>query len=402
MRPKESGLALGSRTFYSSIAGLLRQRQSQRRIHRRNAYDEICDNHWCVVDKHSVRDPGGSRCYCECGTRPAREYISDTLSRMSASNRRQFIGQCAGVAAGTWFLPRFARATASSEPSVQFPSDPRQRVAVAAYPFREFIVGWKGWDGKTPSTVPASQQMELKDFAAHVAEKFSVHHVELWSPVFPSIEPRYLEQLRTAVERAHSSIVDIAVDQGHSQYAADKAEREKAVTGSKQWIDVGVALGSPSIRTHIDGAKDSKPNVGLAADTLGQVADYAAKKNVVVHLENDNPVSEDPFFIVQVIEKVKSPWLRTLPDFGNSLAAHDEEFQDRAMEAMFAHAYGICHVKDGEVDDNGKASRVDLAKTFEILKKHGYKGYCSIEFDAPGDPYKPTATLVEETVKFLS
>jgi sugar phosphate isomerase/epimerase len=142
--------------------------------------------------------------------------------------------------------------------------------------------------------------------------------------------------------------------------------------------------------------------VGRAADTLARVAEYAARKNVVVHLENDNPVSEDPFFIVQVIEKVNSPWLRALPDFGNSVAAHDADFAYRAIDAMFANAYGICHVKDGEVDDQGKPSHVDLARTFAILKKHGYKGYCSIEYDAPGDPYKPTANLVQQTVKFLS
>jgi sugar phosphate isomerase/epimerase len=317
------------------------------------------------------------------------------------ATRRRFLGQCAGAAAAAWFIPEFARA-ASSGPSVLFPSAPRERVSVAAYPFREFIVGWKGWDGKTPSTVPLAQQMQLKDFAAHVAEKFNVHKIEPWSPIFPSTDPKYLEEFRVAVEKAHSAVVDIAVDGGHSQYATDPAERAKAVTASNQWIDVGAALGSPSIRTHIDGAKDSKPDVGRCADTLAHVADYAAKKNVVVHLENDNPVSEDPFFIVSVIEKVNSPWLRALPDFGNSLAAHDEEFNERAMEAMFSHAYGICHVKDGEVDEEGKASHVDLAKTFAILKKHGYKGYCSIEYDAPGDPYKPTATLVEETIKFLS
>jgi len=273
---------------------------------------------------------------------------------------------------------------------------------VAAYPFREFIAGWKGWDGNTPSKVPAAQQMQLTDFAAHVVEKFNVHHIEPWSPIFPSTDPKYLDTLLTSIERAHSTVVDIAVDQGHSQYAMDAAEREKALAGSKQWIDVGAALGSPSIRTHIDGAKDSKPDVGRAADTLSRVAEYAAKKNIVVHLENDNPVSEDPFFIVQVIEKVGSPWLRALPDFGNSLAAHDEAFQDRALDAMFAHAYGICHVKDGEVDEQGKTSHVDLAKAFASLKKYNYKGYCSIEYDAPGDPYKPTATLVEQTVKFLS
>ncbi len=321
---------------------------------------------------------------------------------MSVTNRRQFLGQCAAVAAGAWLLPERMRG-ASAGPSVKFPSAARDRVAVAAYPFREFIVGWKGWDGKTPSTVPAAQQIELKAFAAHVAQKFNVHHIEPWSPVFPSTDPKYLEQVRTAVEKAHSSVVDIAVDAQHSQYSPDTAEREQAVVVSKKWIDVGVALGSPSIRTHIDGSKDSKPDVALTADTLARVAEYAAKKNVVVHLENDNPVSEDPFFIVQVIEKVNSPWLRALPDFGNSLAAHDDEdFQNRAMEAMFAHAYGICHVKDGEPDEQGKPTHVDLARTFGILKKHGYKGYCSIEYDAPGDPYKATAELVEKTVGFLS
>ena len=321
---------------------------------------------------------------------------------MSRSSRRQFIGQCVGAAAGAWLLPGFAQATPSSRRSIQFPTDPRQRVAVSAYPFRDYIQGWKGWDGKTPSPVPLSQQIELKDFAAHVAERFSIYHIEPFSPVFPSTDPNYLQQFRAAVEKAHSSVVNIVLDQEHSQYAVDKAEREKALTGSKLWIDVGTSLASPSIRTNIAPAKDSKPDVGRASDTLARVAEYAAGKNVVVNLENDNPDSEDPFFIAQVIEKVNSPFLRALPDFGNSLAAHDEDFQDRAMEAMFAHATCICHVKDGEVDEHGKASHVDLAKTFAILKKHAYKGYCSIEYEGAGDPYKATAQLIEEAVKYLS
>ena len=273
---------------------------------------------------------------------------------------------------------------------------------MAAYPFREFIVGWKGWDGKTPSPIPAAQQMQLKDFAAHIAEKFNVHKIEPWSPVFPSTDPKYLEEFRSAVEKAGSAIVDIAVDARFSQYSPDASERDKSVISSKEWLDVSAALGSPSIRTHIQGSDKFKPDVGRTAGTLARVADYAAKKKVVVHLENDDPVSEDPFFIVQVIEKVNSAWLRALPDFGNSLNTHDADFAYRAIDAMFAHAYGICHVKNGEIDERGKPTHVDLARTFAILKKHGYKGYCSIEYDAPGDPYKPTAELVEQTIKFLS
>ncbi len=275
-------------------------------------------------------------------------------------------------------------------------------MAVAAYPFREFIVGWKGWDGKTPSTVPVAQQVELKDFAAHVAEKFNIHKIEPWSRVFPSIDPGYIESLRSAVENAHSAVVDIAVDGDASQYSPDPEERERALTFSKQWIDVGAALGSPSIRTHVQAAKEAKPDVALVAENLKRTAEYAAKKNVVVHLENDDAVSEDPFFIVKVVEKVNSPWVRTLPDFGNTLGERDEDYAYRGIAAMFAHAYGICHVKDSATTEQGKIVQVDLARTFGILKKSGYKGYCSIEYDAAGDPYKATEELIEKTVGYLS
>lgn len=325
---------------------------------------------------------------------------------MNLTTRRQFIGQCAVAASGAYLLPQvvpqLAGAAEQSAPSVKFPSAPWERVAVAAYSFREYIVGWDGGEGKSPSSVAAASKLDLKDFAAHVAEKFNVHKIEPWSRVFPSTDPKYLEQLRSATEKAGSAVVDIAVDGEYSQYATDPAERDRALALGKQWIDVGAALGSPSIRTHIQAAKDSKPDVARAADILLRTAEYAAKKNVVVHLENDDPVSEDPFFVVQVVEKVNSPWLRALPDFCNTLAAHDEDYAYRGIDAMFAHAYGICHVKDGETNEQGKAVHVDLARTFAILRKHGYKGYCSIEYDLPGDPYKPTAELVEKTIAFLS
>src|SRR6478672_8848418 len=173
---------------------------------------------------------------------------------MRATTRREFVVQSATAAVGVSLLTSLGRA-AASKPSVAFPSNPRDRVAVAAYPFREFIVGWKGWDGNTPSKVPREQQMELKAFAAHVAEKFNVHHIEPWSPIFPSTDSKYLAQFRASVEKAHSSVVDIAVDGGYSQYSTDAAVREKAVQATIHWIDVAAALASPSIRTHIDAAK---------------------------------------------------------------------------------------------------------------------------------------------------
>ena len=280
------------------------------------------------------------------------------------------------------------------QPDMHFPSGARERIAVASYPFRDFVAGRKDAAG--------GGRMEIKDFSAHVAEKLHIKKIEPWSEHFRSLDAKYLADIRAAVEKAGGMIVNIAVDGEHSPYAADYSQREQAVAFSKSWVDAAAAVGSPSIRTNMPKAGDSEPNVERAAESLKQVADYAARKNVVVNLENDNPVSEDPFLIVQVIEKVNSPWLHALPDFANTLTTGREEHAYSGVRAMFARAYNISHVKALEVNEAGKTFRVDMAKTFGMMKDAKYKGYCSMEFDSPGDPYKGTAELIETTLRHLT
>ena len=232
--------------------------------------------------------------------------------------------------------------------------------------------------------------------------KFNINKIEPWTGHFPSTDAKYLEQFRAAIEKAHGAVVNIAVDGEHSPYAADRAERERAVAFSKKWVDAASVIGSPCIRTNIPPAKDSKPDLERTADSLARVAEYASTENVGVNLENDNPISEEPFFLVKVIEKVGNPWLHALPDFANTLARYDEKHAYDGINAMFEHAYGICHVKDSEADEQGKLVHVDMAKTFGFMKQHGYKGYCSMEWDRPGDPYQGTANLIEQTLHYLS
>ena len=62
-------------------------------------------------------------------------------------------------------------------PNLQFPSQPRERIAIASYPFREFIAGKESKSAKP---------MDVKDFAAHVIEKFQVNKIEPWTGHFPS------------------------------------------------------------------------------------------------------------------------------------------------------------------------------------------------------------------------
>lgn len=315
---------------------------------------------------------------------------------MRQRTRRSFLSEAGGAAVGT-LLGTWPRTTFGTEsaPRIHFPTEARERIAIASYPFRDFIAGRED--------KPGGGKMELKDFAAHVSARFNIKKIEPWSAHFRSLEKASLEELRDAAAQAHGAIVNIAVDGEHSPYAADAAEREKAVAFSKQWIDAAAAVGSPSVRTNIPPAKDSKPDVERTAKSLRLVAEYGAAKNIVVNLENDNPASEDPFFLVKVIENVNSAWLHALPDFANTLAAFEEEYAYRGIDAMFGKANNISHVKETEVGDGkDKIAHVDLPRTFAIARKHGYKGYFSMEWDSPGDPYAGTAGLIEKTLKNLS
>jgi len=324
--------------------------------------------------------------------------VGDTISRRIFAKR---LGTAAASATiGATFGEQFAcgatPTAAGNAPHVDFPTAPRDRIAVAAWPFRAYINSPTNSDRD-----PKKPGMDLKNFAAYVVKTFNVHGIEPYNLHFSSTAPQYLLDFRQALLRANVRAVNIAVDQEKSFYDGDRATRQEAIAYAKKWIDVASAIGSPSVRTNIAPAKNTEPNLANAIESMKEVADYGASRNVVVHMENDNLVSEDAFFIVKIIESVKNPYLHALPDFANSMMRGDPDYAYRAIKAMFDHAYGICHAKDGDFDQNGKDYPIDLATTFGILKASGYRGYCSIEYSGSGDPHEPTKKLIAESVKYL-
>jgi len=313
------------------------------------------------------------------------------------NTRREFLQLAAANAAASHLtspLKFLSGLTAQSAgPSVHFPAAARDRIAIASYPFRDFIASARDPHATSP-------KMPIKEFAAHVKQKFNVTHIEPWSEHFASTDAAYLDDLRETVAKAGCGFANIAADGENRFYSADPAARERAVAFGRKWIDVAAHIGSPSVRINIAPAKEVKPDATLVAESLKKLAEHAAARNVAVHHENDNPVSEDPFFIVSVLDKVNSPWVHALPDFGNSLAALPADDADRGLDQMFAHAYGISHVKDPITNEHGGGViSVDLARAFAIAKKHNYKGYFSMEWDTEGDPYAGTSKLIEATVK---
>jgi sugar phosphate isomerase/epimerase len=277
-----------------------------------------------------------------------------------------------------------------------FPTEARQRLAVTSYPFRAYI------DSPTNSARDKSKPgMDLKEFPAMIAKRFDVHNINPLGDHLSSTDGAYLKAFRIAVDTASSHVVDLGIS-GRDFSNSEKSIRDEAVAFGRKWIDIAALIGSPSIRQHLKTAASAAPSVDRAAESLARLAEYGSRKNIVVNLENDSPGAEDPFFITRVLSKVNSPYLRALPDFGNSLRGHDANYNQRAMEAMFTYVGNMCHVKDILRTKSGEVYRVDLPRMFAVARAHAYRGYFSMEFDtAAGDPFPGTENLVRQSLQYM-
>lgn len=316
---------------------------------------------------------------------------------MRLLSRRRVLGELLGIGAVTAMPELIAVAESHPTPDIHFPTNPRERIAVSSWSFRDYIT-----NPRNANTPPRNPRMDLKDFGQYVADNFHVRNIEPYYLHFRSIEPDYLAELRESLLRGNSHPVNIAIGHRISFYDRDASVRRRAVDYVKQWVDVAGSIGSPSIRTNLPKASNSALNVPLTVDSLRRVVEYAAKKNIVVNLENDDVVDEDAFLLVKIIDSIDSPYLRALPDFANSMMTGNAAFNYRAVEALFHRAYCICHAKDFDAGENGQRFSIDLQRTFQIVKSAGYRGFFSIEYSGLKDPYAPTQKLIERCVRYLS
>jgi sugar phosphate isomerase/epimerase len=307
---------------------------------------------------------------------------------MKNLTRRCFVQSALLCSAGA------ALAAEPSGPHAVFPVDPRARIAVATYPFRASIIapGNRERDPKKPG-------MDLVQFARSIPGQFGVQGIEPLNSHFPSTELAEVRKLRAAFDAAGVHTVNIPVDARVDLCSDDPATRSAGNAIYRRWVDIAVQLGSPSIRVWIPKCRDLS-NLGKAVQALKPTIDYAASRNVVVNLENDDPVYSSEKRVLAAIQLANNPFLRGLPDFGNSLTLGDESFNAESVKRMFAYAWNISHVKDAE-SIKGERKTVSLAPLFAIAKAAHFRGYYSMESDSDVDPFVDTKHLIQQSLSLI-
>ncbi len=287
-----------------------------------------------------------------------------------------------------------AFASSSNSPIANFPTDPHERIGVATYPFRASILAPRNTERD-----PAKPGMDLTAFARYVKTNFNVGGIEPLDSHFASTEPAEIEKLRAAFDALGVRVVNIPVDESVELCSADESKRTLGNARYRHWIDTAALLGSPSIRIWIPKCKDTA-DLPQAVRALRPTLDYAATRNIVVNLENDDPVFSSEPRTIAVIQQAHTPYLRALPDFGNALMTGDENFNADAVRGMFAYAWNIAHVKDAE-SIGGKRKTVSLSRLFTIAKASGYRGYYSMESDSDVDPFTDTRHLIQQSLTLI-
>jgi sugar phosphate isomerase/epimerase len=286
-------------------------------------------------------------------------------------------------------------AFAARTPEAHFPTDPRARLAVASYPFREFIVAPKNSDRD-----PKQPGMDLVQFARMIPKEFGVPGIEPLSTHFPSTDLGVVRKLRKEFDAAGVHTVNIPVDDAVDLCSEDAGKRAEGNERYRRWVNIAVVLGSPGIRVWIPKCAQ-RSDLSRAWQALMPTVTYAASRNIVVALENDDPVNASAARTIAFLKLANNPFLRGLPDFGNGLQAGDEQFTYQNVKDMFPFAWSIAHVKDAEVI-KGQRKTVSLDKLFPIAKAAGYRGYFSMESESGGDPRVDTKRLIAESLRLLS
>lgn len=287
-------------------------------------------------------------------------------------SRRNFSISAAAVLAG------FALPTRAAEPFKR-PGEPRLRLSLAAYSFREFFKDASHNRTKTP---PAEKQIDLFQFVDYCAEH-GCQGAELTSYYFPKeISNEFLLKVKRHAFLRGMELSGTSVGNTFTVPAGQKRDQEIAHT--KKWIDHAALMGIPHIRVFAGNFEGQSQEVAkkncIAA--LEECCAYAGERGVFLGIENHGGIVAEPDALNDIVKAVQSPWIGINLDTANFHT--DDPYRDLARCAPYAVNVQV----KTEVQAKGKKKEpADLERIVKILRAANYQGYVVLEYEAAEDPF---------------
>ncbi len=215
----------------------------------------------------------------------------------------------------------------------------------------------------------------------------------------------YAHKLRAEADKYGMTINAYTI--GSNLYRDTPEECAAEIERLKGQVDIAAILGC-SVMPHDvcygTGKTGNSRSFGLMLPTIAAnaraVTEYAAEKGIKTCTENHGYIAQDSYRVEQLFNAVAHDNYGLLVDVGNFVCADEDNVTAVSRVAPYAvhvHAkdmyksteplpgYGqtrACNYFKGAIVGEGDCN---VEKCLQILKKAGYDGYCSIEFEGSED-----------------
>ena len=232
-----------------------------------------------------------------------------------------------------------------------------------------------------------------RETAIELASEWGIRHVEirgLWDKRVPDITPKQLERLKNILDRYEVDVVAISPGVFKVRIDDEGAIRQHLMNRLPESIDLAENLGTRIIVIFgfiSDGVRDEEA-FDRAVNLLRQASDYAAKRDVILALENEPIcIADTGKRAAEIVNAVNRENLLINWDPCNAYTSGEKPFPDgyRHVRNLMVHF----HLKDGVISGCGGERKVryvppgegeiKVLEQIEALKRDGYEGFISIE-----------------------
>ena len=211
----------------------------------------------------------------------------------------------------------------------------------------------------------------------------------------------YLQSLKRSALSFGMDLCGMSTHQGF--VTPDKQKRQANVERTIRSLELAYRLGIPTIRVNTGRWGTSKnfdalmANRGIEPPLPGYTDEQAfpwviesfekclptaEKLGVVMGLENHWGLGRTADGVIRIVKAIDSPWLRATMDTGNFLENPYPQLEQMAPYTVFVQA------KTYQGGGTWYTLDLDYNRIAAILKKHGYRGYVSLEFEGKAEASK--------------
>ncbi len=301
-------------------------------------------------------------------------------------------------------------ATLSLGASVFTTAQAEENKAVTARPNRIGVSTYSFWHFRGAPTPIETCLEQAADMGFDGVEILHVHMEEAAKAAGGQVDRPLLRRLK---QRAFSLGLDLMGFSTHQGFVTPDEEKQKAnIAHTTKCLELAYELGIPTIRVNTGRWGTSKnfdelmANKGIEPRLPGYTDDQgfewvirsfeallpkAEELGVVMGLENHWGLGREATGVLRVLDALKSPWLQATLDTGNFLENMYEQIDALAPRSVLVQAK--TYFGGGE----WYAFDIDYNKVAQLLRKHNYRGYISLEMEGKEAP----ATAIPKSLDLL-